>query len=337
MLTIRQVRLLATVALFAAAPLAAGAPEPEADRAEAERLLREVAAGRASLSDEELEAILEALPSEKVDVNLVMLPVVATDRRGRSVPGLEADDFEVIEHGVGERPLAWFSEESSRPFRIALLVDTSGSMSGERTTEQLRDALVPLAREVSLVDKVKLLSFSDADVVERTDWTRRALSVVEQAIELPRGGRTALADALVVAAETLPPVPRERQAIVLVSDGMDNASSASVYEAVAAARSIDVPVYVLGIGGLGREIQDRLEMHSPLDLLETVAEQTGGRFFLVKDHEDALEAAGRIREDLRHQYWLAIHPSSPPDGRFRPLTVRVDRRNVEVRTRLGYR
>jgi len=107
--------------------------------------------------------------------------------------------------------------------------------------------------------------------------------------------------------------------------------------ALRAAREVDVPVYVLMLGGVDRAIQGKRFAGSPLRNLAEIAEQTGGRSFLIDGPQAALDAAARIRDDLRHQYWLAFRPSKAPDGRFRPLTVKGDRRGAKVLTRAGYR
>jgi VWFA-related protein len=160
---------------------------------------------------------------------------------------------------------------------------------------------------------------------------------VQDAIAAPTHGRTAIVDALALAARQFPETPKERQAIVLVTDGMDNASQMTVNDAVEAARTVDVPVYVLLLGGLDRQIQLRRYTGTPLEGLAEVAEQTGGRWFVVGNREQAELAAARVRDDLRHQYWLAFRPPGGRDGRFRPITIKVKKSGARVRTRAGYR
>lgn len=309
----------------------------EADKPQnAHLLLDRVARGGKPLTDAELSALLQSMPPQEVDVNLVMVSAVVTDRRGRAIPGLAARDFTVTEEGQ-QRPLAWFSEEQGRSFRIVLLVDASGSMGGDAQLDRMRTALTPLAREVGVADRVKLVAFAGQRVVDVTDWTSAAGSVLEQAIAVPRGGKTALADALVMAASRLPRAPVERQAIVLVTDGLDNASQRTTAEAIDAARSIGVPVYVLALADHAQAIQYERGGASPLVPLRAIADQTGGRFFPITEPEEAAAAAVRVREDLRHQYWLAFSPSRPLDGSFRAISVDTRRPGTQVLARLGYR
>ncbi len=302
-------------------------------------LLDRVHGGGPPLTDAELRELLAALPPEQVRVTLVQVGVVVLDRRGRPVPGLRRQDFRLEVDGR-ERSLAWFSEDRAHPFRMVWLVDASGSMAGRARQEQLRRALLPLARTVRLADRIRLVSFGGGRVEVHGGWRQRPLSAVREAVALPRGGTTAVADALVEAARLLPPPVDQRQAIVLASDGIDNASRRTAREVIDAARRVRAPVYVLAVGGPAERIRERSprrRKRSPLALLRRVAAETGGRFFLVTSGDDARRAAGRIRDDLRHQYWLGFHPESPPDGRFHRVRVRVNRPGVTVLARSGYR
>lgn len=330
----RAARWSALLALLVAVSLGLAAQGPQ-DRHE--ELMRRAGGEGPPLSEAELAELLEAFPPDQVDVNLVMIPVVVMDRKGRPVTGLTAADFRVYEAG---RPqvITSFSEEADRPLRIALLVDVSGSMSHAGITEQLRTALLPLMRRVRIDrDKLLLLSFAGEEVVRHGGWNARPLTTLHRALSIPRGGRTALKDALAVAAGLMPRDPRERHAIVLVSDGVDNASRASVREVVDAARSVSSPVYVQALGGEARRIQAEGDEGSPLAPLRTIAVETGARFSVVGSLESAVEAAEALTSDLRHQYLLAYRPETPPDGSFRPIRVEIARRGLEARARQGYR
>jgi VWFA-related protein len=219
-----------------------------------------------------------------------------------------------------------------------LLIDVSGSMDQPQVTERLRTALLPLVRRIRVdTDRVLLLSFAAEGVTQHDDWTSRPLLTLQRALELPRFGRTALKDALGIAAGLMPRIPYERHAIVLVSDGVDNASSSSVAQVIDAARAVDTPVYVFALGDEARRIQERRSEASPLRPLRHVAEQTGARFFVIGGEEDARLAAEQLATDLRHQYVLAFEPESSPDGSFRPIRVVVRESGAVVRTRQGYR
>lgn len=327
--------LVAVVLLSSASVFAADS----GSREHVQDLLRRVATGGPPLSDEELELVLAVSHTDEVDVALVMMSAVVVDRRGRPAAGLVKDDFEVFDDGR-RRPIVWFNEELGRPFRIVLLLDVSGSMGVGMATAEIRAALLPLTRQIRHGDRVKLISFASRGIQEHTGWSRRPMRVLDEALRIPRHGKTALADALAAAAGLLPEAPQDRQAIVLVSDGIDNASHLTAEEAAQAARAVDVPVYVIALGGPSREIQWRRSDTNPLDVLQRVAQLTGGRFFLVGGPDDtavAAQVAVQIRDDLRHQYWLAIRAAGPRNGAFHELRLKVRRRGAKVLTRQGYR
>ncbi len=309
-----------------------------ADHAKADELLRRVASGGPPLTDAEVDIVLAASHTDEVDVDLVMLAAVVVGRHDEPISGLQKKDFTLREDGH-LRTIAWFSEDHGREFRLMLMLDVSGSMAEGMRTAEIRAALLPLMREIRRKDFLRLYTFAAGEVTAASDWNNRAFSTLDQALRLPRRGRTALVDALVVAADFLSRAPRERQAIVLVSDGMDNASEMTPEQVINAARSVEVPIYVFALGGPSREIQER-RGQSPLEVLHRIAEQTGGRFFLVggeDEAERARQAAAAIRDDLRHQYWLAFRPESPADGAFHPIDIAVKGKGLRVRSRQGYR
>ncbi|MDQ7007603.1 MAG: VWA domain-containing protein [Acidobacteriota bacterium] len=315
-----------------------GGEEP-VDQERARRLMQRVASGGARLSDEEFQLVMAASHTDEVEVELVMVTAVVVDRRSRPLTGLEREDFQLFDDGQ-PRPLAWFGEELAAPFRLVLLLDVSGSMADRSRTAAIRAALLPLMRQVRRRDRVRLVSFADRGVQVHGSWSARPLSLLSEALSIQRRGRTALADALAAAAALLAPSPLERQAIVLVSDGLDNASRLAPAQAAAAALEVAAPVYVLALGGPAREIQARRNPQNPLAGLREVARLTGGRFFLIGGEEElsrARAAARQIRDDLRHQYRLAFRPAPGRRQGAHRIEVRVHRRGARVLARRGYR
>ncbi len=309
-------------------------------RIEAQRLLRRVAEGGAPLSDTEIELVLSASHRDESDVDVVMLPAVVVDKQGAPVTGLTRDDFELYDEGQ-EQLIAWFGEDDERPFRLLLLLDVSGSMDEPGMTASIRGGLLPLMRQVRHQDRIKLVAFAGKVVKEMTDWNSMPMTTLDRALRLPRGGRTALADALARAATIVPRNPKERQAIILVSDGMDTSSTLSPEAAIAAARDVEVPIYVFALGGEARLIQDeRSGEDSPFAVLRRIAAETGGRFFLIGGRDEAelaKTASNTLKQDLRHQYLISFRPASPPDGAFHRIELRVRQPGLAVRSRLGYR
>lgn len=289
------------------------------------------------LSDDEMNELLAAMPPEEVDVNLVMVPVLVTSRWGRPITDLEEGDFALVAGGV-KRPLAFFNRDSQLPLRLAVLLDVSGSMGQPEQRARVRQVLASMAMGLRRGDEMRLLTFASGEVRQQNDWTTHIPNVVARALSIEAGGETAIVDALEEAARMMPEPATSRPAIILITDGIDNASSHTVEQAVQAARSIGTPIYAFGVGGVDRAIQDRAEDEpSPFDALRVVAEQTGGLFFPVIDQPQAQQATLQIASELRSQYWLAFKPDGPSDGRFRPIRVTVDRAGARIRARSGYR
>jgi VWFA-related protein len=315
------------------ATLAASATFANSDRAV--ELQRKLNAGH-PLSDAELDELMALGPSESVSVDRIMVPVTVTSRWGRPIGGLKRQDFKLE---VGGRPLKidYFSSDHGLPLRLAVLLDVSGSMGQTEQRTRVRDALTRVLPHLKRDDEMQLMTFASAEVRTQRDWTSEVTDLVALAINIPAAGETAIIDALREAARLMPEPERSRPAILLVTDGIDNASQGMIDEAIETARAVGVPVYALGIGGLDRHVQDRQEGKSPYDALRVLAEQTGGAFFEISDTESATEATAQITQELRHQYWLAFRPYAPPDGRFRPIRVSVDRSGARVRARTGYK
>ncbi len=223
------------------------------------------------LSDSEVNELLQATPGEEVDVDLIMVPVLVTSRWGRPLTGLRQKDFSLEVNGKS-LPLAYFNSDSGLPLRVAVLLDVSGSMGQEEQQARLKDALSAVLSTLKRGDQMQLMTFASAEVRTQREWTEEVTDLVHFALEVPAGGETAIVDALREASRLMPEPDRSRPAILLVTDGLENASSGSVQDAIEAARAIGTPIYVLGLGGIDRQIQDRGVGSSPWDPLRIVAD-----------------------------------------------------------------
>jgi VWFA-related protein len=161
----------------------------------------------------------------KVETNLVTLPVVVSDRGGRYVPDLKAEEFGVSEDGA-EQKVSFFATVSE-PFHVVLLIDTSASTTSEKM-HQVQEAAVTFINNLQEGDRVKVISFDDA-VRELCDFTgdRAALA---SAIRATRPGKgTRLYDAFDLAFRSLRRV-RGRKAVVMLTDGVDWHSDRRTYD-----------------------------------------------------------------------------------------------------------
>lgn len=284
-------------------------------------VVRAVATHRAGFSVEDSVVTRQLRLSYVVEVRRVRLILSVTDGAGAPVTGLGRESFKVYENGVEQEILDFGTEE--RPLRLALVLDTSGSMRGELTQVQLAaagflDVLRPddAAMVIDFDDQVLLLQ----DLTGTREDLRAALMST-----FARGG-TAMYDAVHAALRRLAP-EKERKAVVLLSDGGDTASVFDRDRALEAAKSADVLIYAIGIGG-----------GADKGVLRALAKESGGQAFFA---DSAAELAGiyqRIADQLRSQYLVTYSSSKPEyDGTWRK--VRVDHTGPQgytVRTRPGY-
>ncbi len=154
-------------------------------------------------------------------------------------------------------------------------------------------------------------------------------------------GQTALRDALAHAAGVLADSRPGRKALVLVSDGVDNASKMNAFTAIRMARRVQVPLYALSMTGLPPDLQARApgrhRGRSFLEVMAAVSRETGGVAFPVFDSVDVEKAVDAIQDRLRHQYLLGYHPADGvTEAGYRRIEVVAAEGRHQVLTRPGY-
>ena len=262
----------------------------------------------------------------------VVLNVTVTDKSGQYVKGLKASDFKVYEDGVEVKPeaIASFSLQES-PYAAVVLLDSSGSMEARFTLA--RSAAIRFLDGLREEDVAAVYRFDSK--VERVQEFSGGRDLAPMAYAIRAKGMTTLNDAIVEAARTLADRPEHRKAIVILSDGMDTFSKASSDKAVESALAIGASIYAvdmsdLQIGGSGAR--------QGAPQLKVFAEKTGGRFVATPGGQALRDAFSGIAAELGQQYTIAFRPlNKNRDGKWRTLEVKVDREDLTVRTRKGYR
>lgn len=273
--------------------------------------------------------------TEVAKVRLVLLPTSVTTRRGRPVRDLTREDFRLTEDGVA-RTIDLFATEEDAPVALTFLLDVSGSMRlGDRLV-RARRAIRAIVGTLSEGDRVGLICFAEG----RLDWVvpldaDRETFFERLGAQQP-SGRTALYDALAGAPAFVDERTRGRKAIVLISDGVDNASTITRLEATWMARRVAVPIYALAFIPMREELLP-YRAREALRVLERFSSETGGILFPVRGDPDVDRAAARIQDELRFQYVIGFYPTSEEtDGSFRVLRLTTEREGLKVRTRSGY-
>lgn len=269
-------------------------------------------------------------PVLRSTVELTVVTATVRDAEGRLAQDLPRDAFEIYEDGV-RVPVAQFTNERV-PIGLGLLLDISDSMFGRR----IKDAEAAVER--FLLD---LLSPADAFFVMTFNHEPRVLfgwkstpDGVHEALErLHPTGSTAIYDALSAALPYIDHRPRERAAIVLITDGADTASDISLRDLRPALVRTDAFVYAVAIDTPEPQpIAKRVNVGA----LNDITGQSGGRTEIVRSTADLTTATANIADELNHQYVLGYSSPHPGDGQYHSIRVAVARDGYKVRARNGY-
>lgn len=306
------------------------------------------------------------VPRYDADVGLVRLSVTARDGKGALVHDLSAQDFQVLEDGVPQG-IARFGHHEA-PISVVVLFDKSASMADEKLMHA-KDAVINFVRALGRDDEVLVVAFSDSiDALGDFGLDARTIEAATKRIRVRN--TTRLYDAAVEAARAIAAGPRkEKRAILILSDGEDNASGAKLDEAAEALRFAGVPVYAIGIEmddeqpvtqeanwqprGLFEEPPAQREPlwkplrraparkpagpSAALEALARLTDRTGGWTYPVAAAKRCKEVCLRVAEELRNQYLLGYVPSNDArDGGWRTISVRTVRPGIAITTRAGY-
>ena len=268
-------------------------------------------------------------PPLRSTVELIVVAATVRDAEGRLATGLPRDAFEIYEDGIAV-PVAQFTHERV-PLGLGLLLDVSDSMLGAK----LRDAQAAVERFL-----LKLLAPTDAFFVMAFNHESRLLfgwkdspeGVHEALDRLKATGSTAIYDAIAASMPFINNRPRERAAIVLITDGEDSASETTLHDLRPALLRSDAFVYAVAIDTREPHGMNKLNVGA----LNDITGQSGGRTEVIRSTADLEVATTNIAEELNSQYVLGYAAPHPGDGKYHSIRVRVNRDGYRVRARNGY-
>jgi VWFA-related protein len=320
-------------------------------------------------------------PTFSTDVNVVTVLATVRNKQGQVVRDLTKDDFALEEDGRPQT-IRYFAQETDLPLTLGLVVDTS--LSQERVLDEERTASYRFLDKVLREDRdlAFLIHFEEeAELLQDLTASREKLQAALALLRTPsppprtrvnmpfpwpgmpggggvggsRGG-TALHDALYLASDELMKSQPGRKALVVLSDGVDNASKVSLELAIESAQRSDTLVYTIlfadrgdygfqggfgGIGGIGRQRgRQRFPQQLAPDgsgVLQRIAKQTGGRYFEVSRGQGIDQIYSAIEEELRTQYNLGYTPDRQgADAGYHKIRLTVRKKDRIVQTRDGY-
>lgn len=269
------------------------------------------------------------------DAYEVRLNASVFDQSGRSIQTLGKDAFTVYEDGV-RQTIAGFSHEDL-PVSLGLLIDSSGSMYDKRAA--VDQASIDLVKLSNRQDEAFLVDFSTEAFIDQ-DFTSD-VSKLEQGLSYVKSsGGTAMYDALVASADYLAKnAKRPKQVLLIVTDGEDNASSATLEQAIRRIQDLDGPV-IYSIGLLFGSDTPKSEARHARRVLETLSQETGGQAYFPKSLKEVDGIAKEVANDIRTQYTIAYHSTKAPElGGYRQVHVEAKDKgfsHLSVRTRNGY-
>ena len=268
----------------------------------------------------------------------VQIPVVVRDRKGKFVDDLGRKDFHVWVDG-GPVAIDEFERNDQAPVSFAILLDVSGSM---RIAGKLERARLMIQRLVALRrrgDDFALFTFSDEEVRVVARFSPDPSALLRGLADLAPAGKTALYDAVIQTSNELLTGGNTKRAILLFSDGVDNASDMNTDDVRKVVQNQSVPVYAIGMKNASyTDLNEQERKELSLSTLDLLAEASGGRMFLVSGDEDLRPLAEAIDGELRRQYVLGFEPSGEGEVKYRAILVTATGGGTRViRARRGYR
>lgn len=267
----------------------------------------------------------------RTGIDLTSINVTVVDADGRLVSGLERDAFDVREDGEPQAVTQFTSERV--PVGLGVLLDISDSMFGRR----IHDARAAVERFLFDLldpgqDEFFVIAFNHAPHV-LAGWTSERERVVGALASLKPNGGTAIYDALVTGLGLIERRARARGAVVIISDGADTASTATLRDLRSSLLRSDAFVYAVAIDS--PEPQPINTRVNPAALRE-ITDQSGGRTEVVHDSAELDRATASIAEELNRQYLIGYTPTHGRDGKYHSIRVRVKGGAYRVRARNGY-
>jgi Ca-activated chloride channel homolog len=267
-----------------------------------------------------------------VDVDVALFNLTVVDDDGKTVTGLTADNFRIYEDGR-EQKVKIFQPEDS-PATVGLVIDNSGSMVNKRA--DVVTAALTFVGASHPDDEMFIVDFNQEAWLALPDsipFTGDPSVLRSALLATGADGKTALYDGLALALNHLKDGTLHRKALVLLSDGADNASSATFEEVLRLAEQSSATIYCIGI-------YDPYQKDRDPGTLKKLAKLTGGETFFPHRVSDLREIWQRIAGSIRGQYTIGYLPDNTShDGRYRNVKITaVDKRgrSLEVRTRSGY-
>lgn len=275
--------------------------------------------------------------SETVSVGYVMIPFTVLGDHGKPITDLRDAEVDLTVDGSPVRS-DMFEKSQNAPVSFTILLDGSGSMALAGKMDSARAAIGALIAHRRPGDDFALYLFAESQAREVMPFTENPADITRALAKITPYGKTAFFDALATMPERSRLGRNPSRAIILLSDGIDNASSLTRGALAQQLQGIAVPIYSLG---LREPVEQMTGKHpredlSDIGLLNEVATLTGGKLYLGNTPQQIAEAVSYIEDDLRAQYLIGFAPTGKGAVKYRTISLKLNGRARAVRVRAGY-
>jgi Ca-activated chloride channel family protein len=260
---------------------------------------------------------------------------IAVSRHGQMVNNLEASDIQILDDKKPPEKIVQFAPQSKLPLRLALLVDTSGSVH-DRFSFEKRAATKFVEKMLSSSSDLGFTAGFAHEVTVTQDFSSEPGELAKGIESLTIGGGTALFDAVSFACWKLAGYPEDERVarvLVILSDGEDNSSHSSLKQSIQTAEKTGVTIYT---------VSTRQDIGAKTDadkVLEALAERSGGEAMFPRDMHSLGSSFDKLHELIRSRYFIAYKPADfQPDGNDRTISIIAEKngKRLKVRARKGY-
>jgi Ca-activated chloride channel family protein len=267
-----------------------------------------------------------------VDIDLVLLNVRVQDKDGRAVSGLTQDSFHIYEDGKLQDIKFFMAEDA--PATVGLVIDNSGSMLNKR--QEVVEAATAFIEQSDRQDEMFIVNFNDRVTMglpPSMPFTNNFENLKRALLSIRADGRTALYDGIAVGLRHLEKGSYQKRALIVLSDGGDNASQARLDDVLKMSQKSSATLYTIGV-------YDPYDHETNPKVIRDLAKLTGGESFVPHDAKQVGKIWQRIAGGIRSQYTLGyVSTNAVRDGKFRQIKVSAANsagKPLQVRTRTGY-
>jgi Ca-activated chloride channel family protein len=268
----------------------------------------------------------------RIDSSLVLIPVHVTTPDGASVTNLTRQNFKLTEDSVAQT-ITTFSKDDA-PVSLGLVFDTSGSMHNK--IRKAAETVAKFFKTANPGDEFFLVEFNEKPRLT-VPFTPDSNDIYRRIARARPFGRTSLLDAIHISMLEMKKAHNFRKALVILSDGGDNRSRFTEGEIRRAMAESDLQLFAMGIFEQDQRRLTPEEQNGP-QLLDDLADESGGRMYTVDRVDDLESICSKISEELRTQYVLGYSPQNTTrDGKFRQVRLKLEALPTEPKLRTFYR